>query len=359
MTLTTAEIVALPKVLLHDHLDGGLRPATLIELSAEVGHELPSTDPEELAAIFATNAASGDLVRYLEAFVHSAAVMQSADNLRRIAREAVVDLAEDGVIYAELRYAPEQHLEGGLTLQEVVEAVQAGIEEGVAEAGEARHFIRVGAILDAMRHLDRSLEIAELALENRGRCCVGFDIAGPELGFPVENHREAFALLRDNHMPVTIHAGEADGADSVGQALGLGAARRIGHGVRVHEDITDVDTDQPVLGYIARHALEEQIPLECCPTSNVQTGAAASLEHHPMHLLRDLGFAVTVNTDNRLVSGVSMSGEFAELVKVGWTKEDLLEATLIAAWGAFLPYDERGDLAELVLDGFGVGLEDL
>ncbi|WP_430867491.1 adenosine deaminase [Demequina aurantiaca] len=359
MTLTSAEILSLPKVLLHDHLDGGLRPSTLIELAAEVGHELPSTDPDELAALFSKNAASGDLVRYLEAFVHTAVVMQSAVNIRRIAREAVVDLAEDGVIYAELRYAPEQHLEGGLTLQEVVEAVQAGIEEGVVEAAEARHPIRVTALLDAMRHLDRSLEIAELAIANRDRCCVGFDIAGPEAGFPVSNHRAAFELLRDNHMPVTIHAGEADGADSVGQALGLGAARRIGHGVRVHEDITGIDTDEPTFGAIARHALDQQVPLECCPTSNVQTGAAQSIEHHPMHVLRDLGFAITVNTDNRLVSGVSMSGEFSELVRVGWTKEDLLEATLIAAWAAFLPYDERGELAELVLEGFGLGLEDL
>lgn len=354
MTLTSDEILALPKVVLHDHLDGGLRPATLIELAAQVGHELPSTDPDELAAIFAKNAASGDLVRYLEAFAHTAVVMQSADNIRRIAREAVVDLAADGVIYAELRYAPEQHLEGGLSLQEVVEVVQAGIDEGVAEAAEAHHTIRATALLDAMRHLDRSLEIAELAIANRGRCCVGFDIAGPELGFPVENHRAAFELLRDNHMPVTIHAGEADGVDSVSQALGLGAARRLGHGVRVHEDIADIDADEPTLGVVARHALEEQIPLECCPTSNVQTGAAPSIEAHPMHRLRDLGFAVTVNTDNRLVSGVSMGGEFAELVRVGWTKEDLLEATLIAAWGAFLPYDERGDLAELVLEGFGI-----
>lgn len=356
MTLTSAEILALPKVVLHDHLDGGLRPSTLIELAAEVGHELPSTNPDDLAAIFAKNAASGDLVRYLEAFAHTAVVMQSEANIRRIAREAVVDLAADGVVYAELRYAPEQHLEGGLSLQQVVEAVQAGIEEGVAEASDARHTIRATAILDAMRHLDRSLEIAELAIANRGRCCVGFDIAGPELGFPVENHRAAFELLRDNHMPVTIHAGEADGADSVGQALGLGGARRLGHGVRVHEDIGDIEADEPAFGVIAQHALDQQIPLECCPTSNVQTGAAASLEAHPMHRLRDLGFAVTVNTDNRLVSGVSMGGEFAELVRVGWTKEDLLEATLIAAWGAFLPYDERGDLAELVLEGFGIEL---
>ncbi|GIG53543.1 adenosine deaminase [Demequina activiva] len=355
MTLTHDEIVALPKVLLHDHLDGGLRPETLIELAAEIGHELPTTNPEELARTFAENANSGDLVRYLEAFAHTTAVMQSEANLRRVAREAVVDLAADGVIYAELRYAPEQHVSGGLDLQEVVEAVQAGIEEGIAEAAEAGHGIRAAALLDAMRHLDRSAEIAALAIVNRDRCCVGFDIAGPELGFPASNHAPAFAALRAAHMPVTIHAGEADGVDSVSDALFHGA-RRLGHGVRIHEDIDGFDGDEPVLGVVARHALDQQIPLECCPTSNVQTAAAPSIEDHPMHALRDLGFAVTVNTDNRLVSGVSMSGEFGVLVEAGWTKEDLLEATLAAAWGAFLPYEERGDLAELILEGFGIEL---
>ena len=353
MTLTADEIRILPKIVLHDHLDGGLRPATLIELAAEIGHELPTTDPDELARDFAENANSGSLVRYLEAFAHTAAVMQTAVNLTRIAREAVVDLASDGVIYAELRYAPEQHLEGGLTLQEVVEAVQDGIEEGIAEAAEAGFGIRAAALLDAMRHLNRSYEIAELAIANRGRCCVGFDIAGPELGFPPSNHREAFQLLRENLMPVTIHAGEADGAASVGEALGLGSARRLGHGVRIHEDIEGFGTDdEPVFGIIAQYALDEQIPLECCPTSNVQTGTAPSIEDHPMHELRDLGFAVTINTDNRLVSGVSMSGEFAVLVEAGWTIEDLFEATLVAAWGAFLPYEERADLAERVVEGY-------
>lgn len=224
MTLTRDEIAALPKVLLHDHLDGGLCPATVIELAAEIGHELPSTDPEELQRIFTENANSGDLVRYLEAFAHTTAVMQSEPNLRRVAREAVLDLARDGVVYAELRYAPEQHLAGGLTLQQVIEAVQAGIEEGVAAALEEGLSIRAAALLCAMRHLDRSLEIARLALDNRGACCVGFDIAGPELGFPPSLHREAFQLLREELMPVTIHAGEADGADSCGEALGLGSA---------------------------------------------------------------------------------------------------------------------------------------
>ncbi len=353
MTLTTPEILALPKVLLHDHLDGGLRPSTLIELAGEIGHELPSTDADELQRLFVANANSGDLVRYLEAFAHTTVVMQTAANLTRIAREAVVDLAADGVIYAELRYAPEQHVTAGLSLQDVVEAVQSGIEEGVAEASEAGRGIRATALLDAMRHLDRSREIAELAIANRGRCCVGFDIAGPEFGFPPSKHREAFQLLRENHMPVTIHAGEADGAASVGEALGLGSARRLGHGVRIHEDIQNFGTDEePVFGVIAQHALDEQIPLECSPTSNVQTGAASSIKDHPMHELRDLGFAVTVNTDNRLVSGVSMTGEFEALVGAGWTKEDLLEATLVAAWGAFLPYHQRADLAESVVEGY-------
>jgi len=356
MTLTHDEIVALPKVVLHDHLDGGLRPETLIELAGEIGHELPSTEPDELARIFAENANSGDLVRYLEAFAHTTVVMQSAENLRRVAREAVLDLAADGVVYAELRYAPEQHVSGGLSLQEVVGAVQDGIEEGVAEALEAGFAIRAAALLCAMRHLDRSVEIAQLALDNRGTGCVGFDIAGPELGFPPSHHREAFRLLRENHLAVTIHAGEADGAASVGEALGLGSARRLGHGVRIHEDIEGFGTDEVTLGVIAQHALDMQIPLECCPTSNVQTAAASSLQDHPMHALRDLGFAVTVNTDNRLVSGVSMSGEFGELVAAGWDKEDLFEATLAAAWGAFLPYEERADLAELVIEGYGIDL---
>lgn len=355
MTITRDEILALPKVLLHDHLDGGLRPETLIELAAEIGHELPSTDPAELASIFASNANSGSLVRYLEAFAHTTVVMQTATNLRRVAREAVVDLARDGVVYVELRYAPEQHVAGGLSLQEVVEAVQEGIEEGVTEAAQEERFIRAGALLDAMRHLDRSLEIAELALANRGRCCVGFDIAGPEFGFPPSLHREAFALLRDNHMPVTIHAGEADGAQSVSEALALGGARRIGHGVRIHEDIQGFGTDEAVLGFIAQHALDLQIPLECCPTSNVQTGTATSVTEHPITGLRDLGFAVTVNTDNRLVSGVTLSGEYERLVnEAGWTIEDFFEANLAAAMGAFLPYEEKAALADTVVQGFGL-----
>jgi adenosine deaminase len=354
MTLTRDDIVALPKILLHDHLDGGLRPATLVELAGEIGYALPETEPEALQARFVENADSGSLVRYLEAFAHTLAVMQTEEALRRVAREAVIDLARDGVIYAELRYAPEQHLEKGLTLQAVVEAVQAGIEEGVAAAAEEGKGIRAGALLTAMRHADRGTEIAQLTLANRGRCCVGFDIAGPEAGFPPSRFREAFQILREAHMAVTIHAGEADGVSSIDEALGLGSARRLGHGVRIHEDIDGFGGDEVTYGIVAQHALDEQIPLECSPTSNVQTGAAASIAEHPMTALRDLGFAVTINTDNRLVSGVSLSGECEKLVReAGWTREDLFEAQLTAAWAAFLPYDDRAALADAVVEGFG------
>jgi len=358
MTLNTIEILALPKIVLHDHLDGGLRPQTLIDIAQEVTHTLPATEPDALANWFVESANSGSLVRYLETFDHTIAVMQTAGALTRIAREAVVDLARDGVIYAELRYAPEQHLQAGLSLQEVVEAVQEGIEDGVAQAAEEGFGIRAGALLTAMRHADRALEIAQLALDNRRTCCLGFDIAGAEDGFPPSKHADAFALLRDNHMAVTIHAGEAAGVPSISEAIAIGAARRIGHGVRITEDITGLDSDQPVYGVVAQHILDMQIPLEVAPSSNLQTGIAGGIADHPIHALRDLGFAVTINTDNRLMSGTSMGREIELLVTEGeWTREDVLEATLTAAWAAFLSYDERVDLAATVLEGFGVDVE--
>lgn len=355
MTLSDSEILSLPKVALHDHLDGGLRPATIVELAAQVGHELPTTDPQQLGAWFVEAASSGSLERYLETFDHTIAVMQTAEALERVAREAVIDLAVDGVIYAELRYAPEQHLAKGLSLTEVVEAVQRGIEQGVTEAADRGAVIRAGALLTAMRHADRSLEIAELTLAHRGRCCVGFDIAGAEDGFPPSKHAQAFALLRDHHMPVTIHAGEAAGVESISEAIGLGAARRIGHGVRISEDIDDLDADDPTLGVVAQHVLDQQIPLELCPTSNVQTGAADSIASHPITALRDLGFAVTINTDNRLMSGTTMSKEIGHLVsEAHWTREQVVEAMLTAAWAAFVPFDDKAELAERVLEGAGI-----
>ena len=355
MTLTAADILAMPKVVLHDHLDGGLRPQTIVDLAAEVGHTLPADGAESLGRWFVESADSGSLERYLETFDHTIAVMQTADALVRVATEAVLDLARDGVIYAELRYAPEQHVQQGLTLQQVVEAVQQGIEAGVAQAAEEGFGIRAGALLTAMRHADRGTEIAQLTLDNRDTCCVGFDIAGAEDGFPPSRHAEAFALLRDHHMPVTIHAGEAAGVESISEAVGLGAARRLGHGVRIHEDIVGLDSDAPQLGRVARVVLDRQIPLELCPTSNEQTGAATSVADHPMHALRNLGFAVTINTDNRLMSGTSMGREISRLVSEGgWTREQIIEATLTAAAAAFLPHEEAIELMERVIEGFGI-----
>lgn len=342
----------MPKVSLHDHLDGALRPATIIELAAEVGHQLPTTDPAELGSWFTRAAGSLSLERYLETFAHTVAVMQTPAALRRVATEAVLDLAADGIVYGELRYAPEQHLQRGLTLQEVVDAVQSGLQAGVAAAADASRSVRVGTILTAMRHADRGDEIAALTLANRDRGIVGFDIAGAEDGFPPSRQAAAFATLRDADLPVTIHAGEAAGLDSIAEAVHLGAASRIGHGVRIVDDIAfpaDGDSD-PVLGLLAHWVRDRQIPLEMCPSSNVQTGAAPSIARHPITALKALGFAVTINPDNRLMSGTTLTREMTLLVdEAGWTLEDLEESMVIAAWNAFLHHDERGDLVDQVL----------
>jgi len=354
VTVSDSELAALPKIVLHDHLNGGLRPATILELADASGWHLPETDAGALGAWFVQAASAGSLPRFLQTFEHTVAVMQTRAHLERVAREAVLDLADDGVIYAELRLAPELHVSEGLALQEVVDAVRAGVADGVAEAGDAGHEIRVGTILTAMRHAGRSLEIAGLALANRGRGCVGFDIAGPELGFPPSRHAEAFALLRNALFPTTIHAGEADGPSSIAGAVGLGSARRVGHGLRIVEDIRGADTNEPRFGTIAAFIRDNGIPLELCPTSNVQTGAARSISEHPITLLQTLGFVVTVNPDNRLMCGTSQLREMARLVaQAGWTIADLKAATLAAAWAAFQPYEVRGDLADVVLAGFG------
>src|SRR4051794_15477130 len=236
----TAALVALipglPKVVLHDHLDGGLRPATIIELAAEIGYELPATDADELGRWFVEAASSGTLVRYLETFDHTVAVMQTEEGLRRVARESVLDLAADGVVYAEQRYAPEQHLSKGLTLQQVVDAVQAGFAEGIAEAAARGRPLRIGPLVTAMRHADRGDEIAALALANRDNGVVGFDIAGAEIGFPPSRQATAFTTLETANFPATVHAGEAAGLESIADALHVAHASRIGHGVRPIDD---------------------------------------------------------------------------------------------------------------------------
>ncbi|MEV4761620.1 adenosine deaminase [Micromonospora chokoriensis] len=337
-TIRYEDIVKVPKALLHDHLDGGLRPATIVDLAAEVGHELPATDPEALGRWFAEAADSGSLERYLETFAHTVAVMQTAPALRRVARECALDLAADGVVYAEVRFAPEQHLEQDLSLDEVVEAVLAGFAEGTAQAVEAGLTIRVGTLLTAMRHAARSQEIAELAVRHRDAGVVGFDIAGAEAGFPPTRHLDAFEYLQRENFHFTIHAGEAFGLPSIWQAIQWCGADRLGHGVRIVDDIAP----NGALGRLAAYVRDKRIPLELCPSSNVQTGAVASIADHPIGLLRDLRFRVTVNTDNRLMSGTSMSREMSLLVDTfGYGWKELQWFTINAMKSAFIPFDER------------------
>ncbi|MEU3396412.1 adenosine deaminase [Streptomyces filamentosus] len=340
---TADQIRRAPKVLLHDHLDGGLRPGTIIELAREQGYsKLPETEPDKLGIWFREAADSGSLERYLETFAHTCAVMQTREALFRVAAECAVDLAEDGVVYAEVRYAPEQHLEAGLTLEEVVEAVNEGFREGERLAREAGHRIRVGALLTAMRHAARALEIAELANRYRDDGVVGFDIAGAEAGFPPTRHLDAFEYLKRENNHFTIHAGEAFGLPSIWQALQWCGADRLGHGVRIIDDIEVADDGSVRLGRLASYVRDKRIPLEMCPTSNLQTGAAASYAEHPIGLLRRLHFRATVNTDNRLMSGTSMSREFELLVDAfDYTLDDLQWFTVNAMKSAFIPFDER------------------
>jgi adenosine deaminase len=340
--LTREVIRRAPKVLLHDHLDGGLRPRTIVELAAESGHQLPAGDAPTLQRWFTESADSGSLERYLETFDHTVAVMQTADNLTRVARECVEDLAADGVVYAEVRYAPEQHLERGLTLEEVVEAVNEGFRQGERLARENGRRIRVGALLTAMRHAARSLEIAELANRYRDSGVVGFDIAGAEAGYPPTRHLDAFEYLKRENNHFTIHAGEAFGLPSIWQALQWCGADRLGHGVRIIDDIEVREDGSVTLGRLASYVRDKRIPLELCPSSNLQTGAAPSYSEHPIGLLRRLHFRATVNTDNRLMSHTSMSQEFEHLVDAfGYTLDDLQWFSVNAMKSAFIPFDER------------------
>jgi adenosine deaminase len=331
-----------PKVLLHDHLDGGLRPQTIVELAAAAGHQLPSTDADGLRRWFEDSANSGSLVRYLETFDHTVAVMQTAEQLRRVARECVLDLAADGVVYAEVRYAPEQHLAGGLSLEQVVDAVRDGFTDGEAEARSDGSPIVVRQLLTAMRHQARSREIAELTVGYRDKGVVGFDIAGAEAGYPPTRHLDAFEYLQRENAHFTIHAGEAFGVPSIWQAIQWCGADRLGHGVRIIDDITVANDGSPKLGLLASYIRDKRIPLEMCPSSNVQTGAAASVDEHPIGLLTKLRFRVTVNTDNRLMSGTSMTAEMGRLVEAfGYDMDDLRWFTINAMKSAFLPFDER------------------
>ncbi len=336
-------IVRAPKVLLHDHLDGGLRPQTVVELAKESGYaDLPTTDAEELARWFAEAAYSGSLERYLDTFRHTVGVTQTADALRRVARECAQDLASDGVVYAEVRYAPELHLEKGLEVHQVVDEVLAGFAEGQRLAAADGHRIRIGVLLTAMRTATHSRQIAELSVEYRDRGVVGFDIAGAEAGFPPTRHLDAFEYLRRENAHFTIHAGEAFGLPSIWEALQWCGADRLGHGVRIVDDIEIGADGEAHLGRLAAYVRDRRIPLEMCPSSNVQTGAAESIETHPIGLLRRLGFRVTVNTDNRLMSGTSMSHEMELLsAAFGYGLDDMQWFAINAMKSAFIPFDER------------------
>ena len=341
--LTLEMIAKAPKALLHDHLDGGLRPATVIDLAGRFGYDgLPTTDEVELAAWFRTAAHSGSLVRYLEPFAHTVAVMQTLDALHRVALECVQDLAADNVVYAEVRFAPELHLSGGLSLDEVVDAVLAGFADGEASAAATGRTIVVRCLVTAMRHAARSRDIAELAIRFRDQGVVGFDIAGAEAGYPPSRHLDAFEFMRANNARFTIHAGEAFGLPSIHEALAFCGADRLGHGVRIVDDIEELPDGAYELGRVAAIVRDKRIPLEMCPSSNVQTGAVPSIEKHPFGLLARLRFRVTVNTDNRLMSDTTMSKEMLQLAETfgyGWS--DLERFTVNAMKSAFMHFDER------------------
>jgi adenosine deaminase len=346
MPPTLDEIRRVPKVLLHDHLDGGLRPETIVELAHETGYDgLPTRDPGELADWMSRGADRQDLLLYLETFAHTVGVLQTTDALVRVARECAEDLAADGIVYAEVRYAPELHVERGLQLDEVVEAVQEGFLRGAEATG-----IRIGTILTAMRTAARSLEIAELAVRWRDRGVVGFDIAGAEAGYPPTRHLDAFEHVRRENFHLTIHAGEGFGIPSIWEALQLCGAERLGHGVRIVDDIDAGADGEARLGRVADLVRDRRVPLELCPTSNVHSGAAKSIEAHPIGLLIDLKFRVTVNTDNRLMSATTLSLEFAKLVEAfGLEWERIRRLTINAMKSAFVPFDERVDLLDRVI----------
>ncbi len=347
---TIEEIRRVPKVLLHDHLDGGVRPQTVVDLAKETGYRgLPTTEVDELAKWFRAGAARGDLGLYLEGFAHTVAVMQTRDALVRVAAECAEDLADDGVVYAEVRFAPELHTARGLTEAEVVEAVLEGFHEGSQRRG-----IRVYALLTAMRTAARSLEVAELAVRYRDDGVVGFDIAGAEKGSPPTEHLAAFQYVQRENFHITIHAGEGFGLPSIWEALQICGADRLGHGVRIVDDIERRPDGSVSLGRLASYVRDRRVPLEMCPTSNVQTGAVTALSDHPIGLLRSLFFRVTVNTDNRLMSGVTVSSELhdvADAFGYGW--RDIEWLTLNAMKSAFAHFDERLRLInEVIKPGF-------
>ncbi len=341
MKISEKVLRSVPKVLLHDHLDGGLRPSTVIELARDVGYrKLPTDDPGELAAWFHRGAARGSLPLYLEGFAHTTAVMQTEEALERTAYEMMEDMYNDGVVYVETRYAPAFHTDKGLHWDDTVNAVLRGLERGRSDFG-----MEFGLIICAMRNMNISQEMAELAVDFRERGVVGFDLAGEEGGFPPKKHVDAFHFIQRENFNITIHAGEAFGKESIWQAIQWCGAHRIGHATRLIEDI-GIDPHEPgriiKMGYLAQYILDKRLPLEICLTSNVDTGAVRSLEEHPFGLYFRYRFRVTLNTDDRLMSDTTMTKEFSlahRIFHLGL--DDLEKMTINAMKSAFIPYNRR------------------
>jgi len=346
MKLDRGVLKSLPKVLLHEHLDGVLRPKTVIELARSAKYDqLPTEDPEELARWFHQGANQGSLPKYLEGFAHTIAVMQTEEALERVAYEQAEDLCRDGVVYFETRFAPIFHTRKGLSHQQVVSAVLKGLERGQKDFG-----ISSGLVICAMRNMDVSLEMAELAVDFRERGVVGFDLAGEEGGYPPKKHVEAFHYIQRQNFNITIHAGEGFGKESIWQAIQYCGAHRIGHGTRLIDDIAVADGKAVKLGDLAQYVLDKRIPLEICLLSNVHTGAARSLPAHPFKILYQEKFRVTLNTDNRLMSDTTMTKEFeAAADTFGLHLEDFEKITINAMKSAFLPYDQRCDFIYSVI----------
>jgi adenosine deaminase len=338
MSLDSPQLRSLPKVLLHEHLDGVLRPRTLIDLARQSGYNrLPTEDPDALAAWFFRGANQGSLPKYLEGFTHTIAVMQTAEALERVAYEQVEDLNNDGVVYFETRFAPVFHTAAGLTHEQIVAAVLRGLERGKRDFD-----VPSGLIICAMRNMNVSLEMAELAVDFRPRGVVGFDLAGEEGGYPPKKHIEAFHYIQRQNFNITVHAGEGFGKESIWQAIQYCGAHRIGHGTRLVDDIALSAGRAVKLGDLAQYVLDKRIPLEICLLSNVHTGAAASLAEHPFRVLFQEKFRVTLNTDNRLMSDTTMVKEFQVAADAfGLGIDDFEKITINAMKSAFIPYSER------------------
>ena len=338
--MTTENILReVPKVLLHDHLDGGLRPQTIIELADEQNYKkLPTKDPRELAEWFHRGANKGNLIEYLQGFEHTCALMQTKEALERIAYEMMEDMNNDGICYVETRFAPVLHLEKKLHYDDVITAVLNGLERGREDFG-----VQFGVILCGMRNMKNSLEIAELAVNFRNKSVVGFDLAGEEGGYPPKDHLEAFQFIQRENFNITVHAGEAFGKESIWQAIQFCGAHRIGHATRLLEDVVlDKNGDVVSLGELSQYVLDKRLPLEICLLSNVHTGAIDSLENHPFGIFYKKKFRVFLNTDDRLMSDTTLTKEYLTATEVfGITLDDIERLNINAMKSAFIPYEER------------------